>query len=364
MEPDGIMDTVRVMELDQVEVVTQRTNPMVVMILTLVDTWFVNQTVLAGQYTLSLRFNKITKNFKLFYDGHKHFVGEKRFDTIHDLVADSLITLYLELHAADYIESLGAQTRYEESPYMTLHRKHRESKLSKRGHRRSKGQASGIVSSPGHFQLKTHQVVHPQAVKGDSTPSRVGKVTRSDQMRLGEARSGQSVTPDQVDSDFNVNKRHGKLIQNSFEAIRLPSHDDDGDIIDGLIRSDQKKNGASHVKLPEKENKKGVDAAKKGKSDGRKRDDDKRREGKKGEKGDGTERSSSVLGACEDHSCIEGTDDDDAVIGEKEINVQLFQKVHSFKNHNFIGLPFCDFCANFMWGVIGQGVKCEGQFFL
>lgn len=60
-----------------------------------------------GQYTLSLRFNGITKNFRLYHDGRQHYVGEKKFDTIHDLVADGLITLYLELHAGEYIASLG-----------------------------------------------------------------------------------------------------------------------------------------------------------------------------------------------------------------------------------------------------------------
>lgn len=32
------------------------------------------------------------------------------------------------------------------------------------------------------------------------------------------------------------------------------------------------------------------------------------------------------------------------------------------KTNNFIGLPWCDFCGNFMWGLIAQGVKCEGMF--
>ncbi|XP_023217593.1 N-chimaerin-like isoform X2 [Centruroides sculpturatus] len=42
-----------------------------------------------------------------------------------------------------------------------------------------------------------------------------------------------------------------------------------------------------------------------------------------------------------------------------DIDVQQFQKPHSFKVHNFKGLPWCDFCGNFMWGLIAQGVKCE-----
>lgn len=42
-----------------------------------------------------LRFGNQTRNFRLYHDG-KHFVGEKRFESIHDLVTDGLITLYIE----------------------------------------------------------------------------------------------------------------------------------------------------------------------------------------------------------------------------------------------------------------------------
>jgi len=59
----------------------------------------------------------VTKNFKLYYD-NQHYVGEKRFDTMHDLVADGLITFYLESKAADYIASLSSQSNYAESPYV------------------------------------------------------------------------------------------------------------------------------------------------------------------------------------------------------------------------------------------------------
>ena len=32
-----------------------------------------------------------------------------------------------------------------------------------------------------------------------------------------------------------------------------------------------------------------------------------------------------------------------------------------FQTQNFMGLHWCDFCANFMWGLIAQGVKCLGN---
>lgn len=59
----------------------------------------------------------MTKNFKLYFD-NQHYVGEKRFDTVQDLVADGLITFYLESKAADYIAALSSQSNYAESPYV------------------------------------------------------------------------------------------------------------------------------------------------------------------------------------------------------------------------------------------------------
>lgn len=69
-----------------------------------------------GTYTLCIRFDNVTKNYKLFYDG-QHYVGEKRFDTLDDLVADGLISMFVEKHAADYIRRMAEETVYEESPY-------------------------------------------------------------------------------------------------------------------------------------------------------------------------------------------------------------------------------------------------------
>ncbi|GFO07892.1 beta-chimaerin [Plakobranchus ocellatus] len=39
-------------------------------------------------------------------------------------------------------------------------------------------------------------------------------------------------------------------------------------------------------------------------------------------------------------------------------NVIDYEKPHIFKVQNFMG-HWCDFCANFMWGLIAQGVKCQ-----
>lgn len=66
-------------------------------------------------------------NFKLYFDG-QHFVGDKRFDTVQELVADGLICMYMDLHAADYIRNMTDQVVYEESPYIQYQRMTQRSK--------------------------------------------------------------------------------------------------------------------------------------------------------------------------------------------------------------------------------------------
>jgi len=96
---------------------------------------------------LCYRFEGVTKNFKLYYD-NQHYVGEKRFDTIQDLVADGLITFYLESKAADYIAALSSQSNYAESPYIAYntHKKHQVAAVSVS--RRASGSRGGVGGDP------------------------------------------------------------------------------------------------------------------------------------------------------------------------------------------------------------------------
>ncbi|CAJ0964964.1 unnamed protein product [Ranitomeya imitator] len=48
-----------------------------------------------------------------------------------------------------------------------------------------------------------------------------------------------------------------------------------------------------------------------------------------------------------------------ATLKENE-QVPKYEKVHNFKVHTFRGPHWCEYCANFMWGLIAQGVKCAG----
>lgn len=77
------------------------------------------------------RFDGQTKNYKLYYDG-LHYVGEKRFETVEQLVADGLIHFYIESRAADYIASLSDESNYAQSPYLAYSVKKKRLQKSKR----------------------------------------------------------------------------------------------------------------------------------------------------------------------------------------------------------------------------------------
>ena len=182
-----------------------------------------------GQMTLSMRFSGSTKNYRLYYEHGQHYVSDqKRFDTLHDLVADGLISLYVELHASEYIANLTNQCTYEESPYMTLNRGRIQTDIALR--------QSNRLGSNGS--------------RGSSKSSGSGPKRRS-------AHYG----PD--------------------GGIRLiTSHD-------------------------------------------------------------------------------EVNEEPDECEVFQSLSIQEYEKSHNFRTHTFIGSPWCDFCGNFIWGVIGQGVKCE-----
>ncbi|CAG9559189.1 unnamed protein product [Danaus chrysippus] len=73
-------------------------------------------------YTLSWRFNDRIHHYKLYYDG-THYIKDKRYDCIYDLVADGLIFCHMELKAHHILEMINCRTNYTESPYVTLNRR-------------------------------------------------------------------------------------------------------------------------------------------------------------------------------------------------------------------------------------------------
>ncbi|XP_032801557.2 N-chimaerin isoform X1 [Petromyzon marinus] len=173
-----------------------------------------------GTYTLALRFGNQTRNFRLFYDG-KHFVGEKRFESIHDLVTDGFITLYVETKAAEYIARMTINPIYEHVGYTTAG---------------SAGPAGGGGGGGGSGNWRA--------------------------ARSGAARDVRAVTPSApADNDLSS----------------------PGDKLSALVRRATLKDGEHTAK---------------------------------------------------------------------------YEKAHNFKVHTFRGPHWCEYCANFMWGLIAQGVKC------
>lgn len=77
-----------------------------------------------------------------------HYVGEKRFETVYDLVADGLIHFYVECKAADYIAKLSNESNYAESPYLAYStKKKRMQKSRKTNHNvRREDQTEGVVN--------------------------------------------------------------------------------------------------------------------------------------------------------------------------------------------------------------------------
>lgn len=68
------------------------------------------------------RFNGKIHHYKVYYDGAGLYVREKRYDCIRSLVADGLVSMYIELKAPQTIHHLPSVS-YNESPYMTLNKR-------------------------------------------------------------------------------------------------------------------------------------------------------------------------------------------------------------------------------------------------
>lgn len=77
------------------------------------------------------RFNGQIKHYRLYHDGRQHYVGEKRFDCLRSLVADGLVTLYIELKAGEQLRNISAGS-YVNSPHYTLTRSIRKQIQSRR----------------------------------------------------------------------------------------------------------------------------------------------------------------------------------------------------------------------------------------
>lgn len=77
-------------------------------------------------------------------------MGEKRFESIHDLVTDGLITLYIETKAAEYIAKMTTNPIYEHIGYATLLRE----KVSRRLSRSKNESRKASVANEEHASVE------------------------------------------------------------------------------------------------------------------------------------------------------------------------------------------------------------------
>ncbi|KAF7255776.1 hypothetical protein EG68_07759 [Paragonimus skrjabini miyazakii] len=76
----------------------------------------------ADAYTLVIWFDRVARNYKLFYDAEtkQHYVGENRFDSVDLLVADGLIHFYVETRGADVLLKMAEANNYERTPFYKM----------------------------------------------------------------------------------------------------------------------------------------------------------------------------------------------------------------------------------------------------
>jgi hypothetical protein len=169
-----------------------------------------------GTYSLSFVFDGRVRHFRLFYENGQHYTGDKTFDTVEELVADGLITLYMEKHnVMTYIEesrqqviqSIPTPPAPPPIPKNSTPRRMSASEVSPLVQKRDK---------PGRMSLRP--------MGRHTASSRVFSIHGENQLQ-----EPQIVSPSTSfdDSDLSPHKRGGSLRlfkQKSFDRKKSPLH--------------------------------------------------------------------------------------------------------------------------------------------
>lgn len=224
-----------------------------------------------GSVTLAIRFNNETKNYKVYYDG-AFYVGEKRFDTIADLVHDGLISFYIEKHASNYIAMMAEENNYAESPY--------------------------VASRTALLARQNRQSLPPQKTS----------------------------PPQSLHSSFQRQHSHGQFQQNVHQQFQQQIHQQfqqtfSNNFMQQHQMLQQPVQSTNTINQLDKENRQfnSIDS----------------------------DTRSQMSNASKSNNIID------------RFNIMNSEKPHRFKSQNFKGPHWCDFCLNFMWGLVCQGVKCQ-----
>ncbi|KAK1789561.1 hypothetical protein P4O66_014902, partial [Electrophorus voltai] len=290
-----------------------------------------------GTYTLALRsFGNQTRNFRLYYDG-KHFVGEKRFESIHDLVTDGLITLYIETKAAEYIAKMTINPIYEHVGYTTLNREPAPKKPTPTSRDMPDGREPpgddasleernrGEMKSLSTRLRSTNRAYPTDRVQG-SRPSLaslrylnlvilyMGCVPQKGHPVAGLPENPPSSRTEPASPLGGMPSQGSYALRRRDKSLvhKAKQEDKEQELLAaalGVRMTPQKPPAALWQPL-------------------------------------------KLFAYSQLTSLVRR-----ATLKEKD-RAPKYEKVHNFKIHTFRGPHWCEYCANFMWGLIAQGVKC------
>ncbi|VDN99801.1 unnamed protein product [Rodentolepis nana] len=339
-----------------------------------------------GAYTLAIRFDDSTKNYKLFYDFNKklHYVGEKKFESVDLLVADGLIYLYIETRGADILQKLSEASNYEHSPYYRT-RYHTVNAVPP-SNRPSVSAVSGNKIVPPRRQsslelLDTHNhwnqsnsISHhplqtppkpPTPISSRQSSAKQQSIEDSSTIATEAATISVPIDADEGISNGDVLltdsiEKKSLLSDKSARSTSLPftkpSRNDQSkhDTTDSVaVESSGSSSGHASLKSRQSDNQ-DVFAI----------DDTE------------TRRKKFIGGGNAHHRTLASTL---PVSLDGTMNPQLppsplpltsvplsahhlafpdVEKAHNFRVHTFRGPHWCDFCTHFIWGLVSQGVKC------
>jgi len=240
-----------------------------------------------GSSTLAIKFSNETKNYKMYFDG-AFYVGEKRFDSVADLVHDGLISFYIEKHASNYIAMMSEENNYSESPYVAS----RTALLARQNrspiHQINLSTHQSFATASGSSVANNSILLNPLPQQFQMPQSRVQPIPQFP--THSSALSQSQLTFQFSGSQLVIDKENRSASTNlSNQSSNLT--------INNLNRSRNSGTAAQN-----------------------------------------SGKSNAIF---------------------DRFDIMNSEKSHRFKSQNFKGPHWCDYCLNFMWGLVSQGVKCQ-----
>ncbi|XP_028967452.1 N-chimaerin [Galendromus occidentalis] len=328
-----------------------------------------------NQFSLVFLFDGHPRNYRLYYTDDQHYVGAKRFNNLEDLVADGLITMYLDTHAGEYINQMCNEANYEDSPYLTINQSKKQM-YYKSTRRRMKDKKPPVPVRRRDFS--------PQIRKIEEDSFEGHPIHQYDEPEFSQA-------PPPLPKHTSNLAKAGDFPEPPRDLMESPPSPGppilrrpNPDVPRRSENSQHVPKPASHVPL-RRENRKSLDAQAEFRSGQNQQapqrhhhrlsaqnqcnlpseDPHHLHQGRsshqvQSQQGQKSDKSASPNPAATEAESFTSFNESSSPGEEVDLpDAKDFEKMHAFKVHNFMGLPWCDFCGNFMWGLIAQGVRCE-----